>query len=77
MSIVLNLEYNKNKQYRTWGYWSTDMLNFNFLEKKGLGIVSPPHFSRKMFFQEKCFPYYILLPDQISMSDCFYFLSIG
>ena len=27
-----------------------------------------------MIFQEKCFSYYILLTDQISMSDCLYFL---
>ena len=50
--LALNLAYNKNKLYKTLGYWSRDMLNFDFLEK-GLGIVSPPHFlydiSRKMF----------------------------
>ena len=47
------------------------MLNCNFSEK-GLGLISPPHFvydfSRKMFL---C---YILLTDQISLSDCLYFL---
>ena len=47
------------------------MLNFDFLEK-GLGLVSPSHFmydySRKMCYS------YILLPDQISLPDCFYFL---
>ena len=26
-----------------------------------------------MVFQEKCFSYYILLTDQISLSDCLYF----
>ena len=45
------------------------MLNFHFSEK-GLGLVYPPNFvndfSRKMF----C---YILLTDQISLSDCLYF----
>ena len=50
--IAFNLEYNKNKLYKTLDYSSRDMLNFNFLEK-GLGIVSPPNFvhdfSRKMF----------------------------
>ena len=38
VSIVLNLAYNKNKLYKTWDYWSRDMLNFNFSEK-GLGLV--------------------------------------
>ena len=50
------------------------MLNFDCLEK-GLGIVSPPHFvydfSRK---QEKFFSCYIPSTDQISLSDCLYFL---
>ena len=49
------------------------MLNFNFSEK-GLGLVSPPHFvndfSRKMFLM--C--HVIQLTDQISLSDCLYFL---
>ena len=47
------------------------MLNFSFPEK-GLGLVSPPHFvydfSRVMFLS------YILLTDQISLSDYFNFL---
>ena len=51
MLIALNLAYNKNTLYKTLDYWSTDMLNFDFLEKD-LGIVSSPHFvydfSRKM-----------------------------
>ena len=50
--MVLNLAYDKNKMYKTLGYWSRDMLNFSFLEKD-LGIVSSPHFvydfSTKMF----------------------------
>ena len=45
------------------------MLNFDFPEK-GLGLVSPTRFlydfSRKMFFS------YILLTDQVSLSDCLY-----
>ena len=52
ISIALNLSYNKNKLYRTLGYWSRDMFNFNILEK-GLGKVSLSHvvydFARKMF----------------------------
>ena len=51
------------------------MLNFNFSENS-LGLVSPSHFvydfSRKMFFI-----YYILLTDQISLSDCLNFLKYG
>ena len=46
------------------------MLNFSFLEK-GLGIVSPPYFV--LIFQQKCFSCYILVTDQISLSDCLYF----
>ena len=42
ISIFLNLE-NKNKICKTLEYWSSDMLNFDFLEK-GQWIISPPHF---------------------------------
>ena len=31
--IALNLAYNKNKLYKTLGYWSRDILSFDFLEK--------------------------------------------
>ena len=52
ISIPLNLKYNRNKFYKTLGYWSRDMLIFDFLEKR-LGIVSPTNlvynFLRKMF----------------------------
>ena len=50
------------------------MFNFDFLEK-GLGIISPPHsvyhfFQKKsFFFQQKCFSSYIVLANQISLSD--------
>ena len=47
------------------------MLDFNFSEK-GLGLVSPPHFVYD-FSKKKCFSSYILLTDQISLSDCLYF----
>ena len=44
--------YNKNKLYKILGFWSRDILDFNFPEK-GLGLVIPPHFvydlSRKRF----------------------------
>ena len=50
------------------------MVNFDFLEK-GLGLVSSPHvvyeFSRKMFHSFSC---YVLLINQISLSNCPYFL---
>ena len=43
---------NKNKLYKTLGYWSRDMLDFDFL-KKGLEMAFSPHFvyyfSRKRF----------------------------
>ena len=50
---------------------SRDTLNFDFLEK-GLEIVSLP--TLYMAFQENCFSCFILLTDQISLSDCLYFL---
>ena len=50
------------------------MVNFDFLEK-GLGLVSSPHvvydFSTEMFLSFSC---YILLINQISLSNCLYFL---
>ena len=49
-----NLEYNKNKLYKTLDYWSRDILNFNFPEKD-LRLVTPPYFEydfwRKMFLR--------------------------
>ena len=51
--MALNLAQKKKKMYKTFDYWSRDMLNFDFLEK-GLGIVPPLYFmynfSGKMFF---------------------------
>ena len=47
------------------------MLNFRFLGK-GLGLVSVSHFAND--FQEKWFSCCILLTDQISLSDCLFFL---
>ena len=46
------------------------MPNFNFPEK-GLRLVSPQIFC--LIFQEKCLSCYILLTDQIPLSDCLYF----
>ena len=63
----------KKKLYKTLDYRSRDKLKFDLLEK-GLGIVSPPGFFC-MMLQVKCFSSYILLTDQISLSDCLYFLS--
>ena len=41
--MALNMQYNKNKLYKTDHYWSWNVLNFNFPEK-GLKLASPPHF---------------------------------
>ena len=46
------------------------MLSFDFL-KKSLEITSLPHF---MYDFSRFFLCYILLTDQISLSDCSYFL---
>ena len=46
------------------------MLNLNF-SVKCLGLVSPPHSVHD--FSKKSVSCYILLTDQISLSDCFYF----
>ena len=48
------------------------MLNSDFLEK-GLGIISLPYFVVD-FSKKKCFSCSVLLTDQISFPDCFYFL---
>ena len=46
------MAYNKSKLDKAFEYWSSDMVNFDFL-KNSLGIVSPPNivynFLRKMF----------------------------
>ena len=47
------------------------MLNLDFLDK-GLGIVSPDILY--IIFQQKCSSCYMLLTDQIRLSDTFYFL---
>ena len=47
------------------------MFNVDFLEK-GLVIVSSPHFDYD--FSRKYFSCCILLADEISLPDCFYFL---
>ena len=70
ISIALNLGYNKNKLYKNLDYWSKDILNFNFPEK-GLWLVL--HHILCIIFQEKCFLCYILLTDQVLLSDCLYF----
>ena len=57
--------------YRTLGYWFRDMLNFYFLEKS-LGKFL--HHILCIIFQGKCFSCYILLTDQMSLPDWFYFL---
>ena len=47
------------------------MLNIDFLEK-GLGIVSPARFGHDLL--RKMFLMLYSITDQISLSDCFYFL---
>ena len=47
------------------------MLNFDILEKI-LGILL--HLIWRMIFQEKCSSHYTLSTDEISLSDCLYFL---
>ena len=49
------------------------MVNFNYSEK-GLGLVSPPRFVYDFYDFFKNVSCYIQLADQISLSDCFYFL---
>ena len=46
------------------------MLNFNFADK-GKVLVFPLYFVYD--FSRKCFSGYILLTDQMSLSDCLYF----
>ena len=70
ISIALNLAYNTNNLYKTLDYWY--VLNFDFLEED-LAMDSPLHFAY-ISFQEKSFSCYILLTDQISLSDGLYFL---
>ena len=74
ISIVLNLAYNKSKRHKTFGYWSRDILNFDFSEK-GLELVSQPCIVYD--FSKKCFSSSILLTDQISLPDYLYFWDIG
>ena len=47
------------------------MFNINFLEKD-LRLVAPPHIVYD--FQESYFSFCILFTDQVSLSDCLYFL---
>ena len=70
ISKALNLANHINKLHKTLDYWSRDVLNFNF-PVKGLGLVYLTHIC--MVFQEKCFSCYILLTNQISLSDCLFF----
>ena len=69
VSIVLNLVYDKRKLYKTFDYWSKDVLNFDLLGKV-LEIISPSQFanglSRKMLL--------ILYSINWKLSDCRYFL---
>ena len=68
---ALNLQYNKNKLYKTLNCWSRDTLNFNFPEK-GLGLDSPPQFVYG--FPTKMFLKLYSIKWQFSLSDFLYFL---
>ena len=70
ISIALSLGYNKNKLYKTLNYWSRDMLNFNFPENRSRASFST---SFCVWFFKNNVSCYILLTDQFSMSDYFYF----
>ena len=70
ISIALSLGYNKNKLYKTLDYWSRDMLNFNFPEKGSWASFSTTFC---VWFFKNNVSCYILLTDQSSMSDYFYF----
>ena len=48
------------------------MLNFNFTEKD-LGLVSRSQFMYDLSKKKKGFSCYVLLTDQISLSNCLYF----
>ena len=74
MSIALNMTFNGNKLHKTFNSRSRDMLNFNFL-RKGRGIVSPPHFVYD--FSKKDVSHFILLTDQVRLSDAFTSQDIG
>ena len=66
--MTFSLAYNECKLHKT-----IDLeINFDFLEK-GQGIVFFYHILC-LFFQEKCFSYYILINDQISLCNCLYSL---
>ena len=69
----LKFAHNKNKLYKTWNYCSEDMLKFYFFENV-LEIVPPPHLMHH--FCRKIFLMFYLLTDQISLSDCLYFMTL-
>ena len=69
--IALNLWCNKSKLYKTLDYWSREICSILIFAEKGPGLVSPPHFMYD--FSKNCFQSYILLADQISLSDCLYY----
>ena len=70
ISIALSLGYNKSKLYKMLDYWSRDMLNFNFPEKGSWASFSTTFC---VWFFKKNISCYILLTDQFSMPDYFYF----
>ena len=68
ISIAHKLAYNKNEPYQTLRLLMQRYTEFWFLGKVFL------HYILCIIFQQKRFSCYILLTDQISLSDCLYFL---
>ena len=71
ISIALKLAYNKSELYKNLGYWSRDMLKFDF---QGKVLAMLLHDILCTIFQGKCISCCILLTDQISLLDWLYFL---
>ena len=69
---VFKWGYNKSKLHKTLKLLIKRYAQCSFLEKS-LRIVFLHHIFC-MIFQQKCFSRYVLLTDQISLSDCLYFL---
>ena len=69
ISIALNLAYNKNNLHKALDYWFRDILIFWFFREGSGNSFSTTFCVRKIFLI--C---YIPLTDQISLSDCLYFL---
>ena len=72
--LLLHAKLRSNDNILKLSYSSLDFTSYKTLlkNKRGLELVFLPHLS--MIFEEKYFSRYILLPYQISLSGCPYFL---